>query len=250
MRTPDEENFEEAVAQAYRAWTPTVVPPHLVKLFSDPPSTPFGHLLATLRSFSEQPPHVLPLSATLPDMKTDTNSYVHLQNLYRAQAAEDRKRFRSLLRDPVDSELVDLFVKNAHGVQLLKGARYGALDATPEKLIDLLCRQPREAATHLAFSALDAWQSSHPGQIGGPTESELHERVTALKLGAELGEKEISDAVGEIARAPTADLPNVAAFLGGVVAQEAIKMITRQYIPLNGYCVIDLVDTWTGVLPS
>jgi len=51
-------------------------------------------------------------------------------------------------------------------------------------------------------------------------------------------------------RAPTADLPNVAAFLGGIVAQEVIKMITKQYIPVNGYCVIDLVDTWTGVLPS
>ena len=51
-------------------------------------------------------------------------------------------------------------------------------------------------------------------------------------------------------RAPTADLPNVAAFLGGIVAQEAIKMITKQYIPVNGYCVIDLVDTWTGVLAS
>jgi NEDD8-activating enzyme E1 regulatory subunit len=49
-------------------------------------------------------------------------------------------------------------------------------------------------------------------------------------------------------RAPTAELPNVAAFLGGMVAQEAIKMITRQYIPVNGYLVIDLVDTWTGVL--
>jgi amyloid beta precursor protein binding protein 1 len=135
-RTPDEENFEEAVAQAYRAWTPTVAPSHLVELFADmsTPSTPFGHLLATLRSFLEQPPHVLPLSATLPDMKSDTESYVRLQNLYRTQAAEDRERFRSLLHAPVETELVDLFVKNAHGVQLLKGARYGALDAAPEKL--------------------------------------------------------------------------------------------------------------------
>ena len=81
----------------------------------------------------------------------------------------------------------------------------------------------------------------------------------------ELGRSEIADAVGEMyvfwiclratgadddysVRAPTADLPNVAAFLGGIVAQEAIKMITKQYIPVNGYCVIDLVDTWTGVL--
>jgi len=135
-RTADEENFEEAVAQAYRAWTPTATPPHLVELFADvtAPSTPFGQLLAALRSFSEQPPHVFPLSATLPDMKSDTESYVRLQNLYRTQAAEDRERFRSLLRDPVEPELVDLFVKNTHGVQLLKGARYGALDAAPEKL--------------------------------------------------------------------------------------------------------------------
>jgi NEDD8-activating enzyme E1 regulatory subunit len=50
------------------------------------------------------------------------------------------------------------------------------------------------------------------------------------------------------ARAPTADLPNVAAFLGGLVAQEAIKMITKQYVPVNGYCVVDLIDTWTGVV--
>ncbi|KAI9438473.1 hypothetical protein H4582DRAFT_1814429 [Lactarius indigo] len=248
-RTPDEENFEEAVAQAYRAWTPTVVPPHLVGLFGGTtiPSTPFGHLLAALQSFSDRSPHVLPLSATLPDMKSDTENYVRLQN-YRTQAAEEREQFRALLRVPVQTELVDLFVKNAHGVQLLSGVCYGALDATPEKLSEFLLT--REVATHLALSALDAWRASPPRQIGGPTESELHEHIASLVAGAGLGEKEISDAVGEIVRAPTADLPNVAAFLGGIVAQEAIKMITRQYIPVNGYCVIDLVDTWTGILPS
>ena len=50
------------------------------------------------------------------------------------------------------------------------------------------------------------------------------------------------------ARAPTADLPNTAAFLGGMVAQEAIKMITKQYVPIESYCVVDLVETWTGVI--
>ena len=50
------------------------------------------------------------------------------------------------------------------------------------------------------------------------------------------------------ARAPTADLPNMAAFLGGLVAQEAINVITEQYVPLNGYCVVDLIDSWTGVV--
>lgn len=131
-RTPDEENFDEAVAQAYRAWTPTDVPPHLIELFSDMsrPSTPFGHLLEALRLFLECPPHVLPLSATLPDMKSDTEGYVRLQNLYRTQAAEEFRQFRAFLRVFIDDGLVNLFVKNAHAVQLLKGARYGTLDAT------------------------------------------------------------------------------------------------------------------------
>ena len=94
-RNSEEENFDEAIAQAYRAWTPTVTPPHLIELFTDKTttSTPFGHLLAALRLFTEQSPHVLPLSATLPDMKSDTEGYVRLQNLFRAQAAEELEQF-------------------------------------------------------------------------------------------------------------------------------------------------------------
>ena len=33
-----------------------------------------------------------------------------------------------------------------------------------------------------------------------------------------------------------------------MVAQETIKVITKQYVPVKGYCIIDLVDTWTGVI--
>ncbi|KAF8273387.1 hypothetical protein EI94DRAFT_1715778 [Lactarius quietus] len=230
-RNPDEENFDEAVAQAYRAWTPTDVPSHLVELFSamSRPLTPFGHLLEALRLFSERPSHVLPLNATLPDMKSDTEGYVRLQNLYRTQAAEELEQFRALLQVSIDDGLVNLFVKNAHAVQLLKGTRYGTLDTA--ELAAYLGSHPKEAATHLALSALDAWRSSCTGQSGGPTESELRELISDLVPGVDIVEKEISDAVGEVARAPTADLPNVAAFLGGIVAQEAIKMITKQYIP-------------------
>lgn len=32
------------------------------------------------------------------------------------------------------------------------------------------------------------------------------------------------------------------------MAQETIKMITRQYVPVKGYCIVDLVDSWTGCL--
>jgi amyloid beta precursor protein binding protein 1 len=50
------------------------------------------------------------------------------------------------------------------------------------------------------------------------------------------------------ARSPTADLPTTAAFLGGLVAQEVIKMITKQYVPITGYCVVDLITSKILVL--
>ena len=58
--------------------------------------------------------------------------------------------------------------------------------------------QTKETATHLAISALDVWKSSPLRQTGGPTESELCEHIAALVPGADLGGKEISDAIGEM----------------------------------------------------
>ena len=49
-------------------------------------------------------------------------------------------------------------------------------------------------------------------------------------------------------RSPTAELPTTAALLGGFIAQEAIKLITRQYVPVDGVCVIDLISSSTGTI--
>lgn len=75
------------------------IPSDVQALFSLPPlasssgAAPQRHatfhaLLDTLADFTKDPsgPGTLPLSATLPDMKSDTESYVRLQNLYRQWA--------------------------------------------------------------------------------------------------------------------------------------------------------------------
>jgi hypothetical protein len=49
-------------------------------------------------------------------------------------------------------------------------------------------------------------------------------------------------------RAPTAELPTTAALMGGLVAQEAIKVITRQYVPVDGTCVVDLIASTTTTI--
>jgi amyloid beta precursor protein binding protein 1 len=135
-RKPDEENFDEALAQAYRAWTPTTLPSHLTALFSTlpdtlPPRAPhFSHLLLALKQFTAQNGGHLPVVGKVPDMKADTRQYVALQRLYRATAATDAAKFRALLNPAagVSDEVVDLFLKNAHAVQRLQGTQWGALD--------------------------------------------------------------------------------------------------------------------------
>ncbi|KAJ3477723.1 hypothetical protein NLI96_g10270 [Meripilus lineatus] len=278
----DEENFEEAEAQAVRLWREVGVPSDISSLFSlspleDPPQAPssqqaqhspshsvaangvprqqhnaiFHALLRTLEKFVADPEGsgCLPLTSTLPDMKTDTESYVKLQRLYKNRSREENARFKELLKVQypdlqIDESLVDLFVKNAHHIKLLRGKRWGAWEEDRASVGSALEFMTRETATHLALSALSTLQSKGIDVTVGALTAEIQQYVG---LGVELpGEVEV--AVGEVARSPTADLPNTAAFLGGMIAQEAIKMITKQYVPVNGYCVVDLVDTWTGIV--
>lgn len=257
----DEENFEEAEAQAYRCAIATTVPSEISSLFSHPAlsapltptSPPFFLLLAALKKFTEQPPHVLPLTSTLPDMRADTKNYIHLQKLYKKQADDEKTAFKGYLKEVLGGEegvvedaMVDTFVKNVHQLKILKGKKWGALDKEKTLLAQELSNAPNHASTHLAMSALLHYHAQSPDT--DPTLEQLRTVAHSL-VGQDVQLPEEFDVVaGEIARTPTAELPNTAAFLGGMVAQEAIKMITKQYVPITGYCVIDLVETSTAIV--
>lgn len=261
-RKIDEENFDEAFAQAYRTWTETAVPSDISALFNDealqqpltslsPHSAVFFHLVAALKKFTAEPPHTLPLSSTLPDMKADTNGYIHLQTLYKQQAEAEKARFKSLIGQElaIDDDTIDGFVKNVHGLRLLRGKPFGALDKDQTALASALLGAPREVATHLAMSALSVvLAQGSPKDITVERLRSQVDLITGPLKWPEEAEQSLKAALGELARAPTAELPNTAAFLGGLVAQEAIKLITRQYVPVKGYCVIDLIGSWTGII--
>lgn len=42
-------------------------------------------------------------------------------------------------------------------------------------------------------------------------------------------------------RANGSELATTAAFLGGIVAQEVIKLLTAQYVPLDNTVIVDLI---------
>ncbi|KAG8913827.1 hypothetical protein FRC01_004365, partial [Tulasnella sp. 417] len=277
----DEENFDEAFAQAYKAWTNTIVPSEVEALFNDPStknltadSDPFFHLVHALQVYTSQPPHTLPLSATLPDMKSDTKSYIHLQRLYKEQAAEDKARFTDILRGieaggagagsgSVALGMVDDFVKNAHALRLIRGKKWTGLADDVEALTMAREMAPSALATHLSLCALYAFEGKN-GRLPKPGDASDLEEMTAwvkdrltasgwapepesedsAMTGADEDEEplpkeitlweHVTNAIGEVSRAPAAELPTTAALMGGMVAQEVIKVITKQYIPING----------------
>lgn len=95
----------------------------------DSSRSPFFHLLAALKEYTENSDtHTLPLTSTLPDMKSDTHNYIHLQRLYKTRAEEEKQIFKSHLRVPVDDAMVDSFVKNAHALVVLRGKPWGTFD--------------------------------------------------------------------------------------------------------------------------
>ncbi|SPO25263.1 related to auxin-resistance protein [Ustilago trichophora] len=57
----------------------------------------------------------------------------------------------------------------------------------------------------------------------------------------------IQDSVKELVRSGDASLPPTTALLGGVVAQEAIKLITKQYVPADNTVIYDGIQQAIGV---
>lgn len=49
-------------------------------------------------------------------------------------------------------------------------------------------------------------------------------------------------------RAGNSDLPQISALMGGLVSQEAIKLVTRQYVPLNATCIFNGIRSGTGII--
>ncbi|KAI0079164.1 hypothetical protein K474DRAFT_1689972 [Panus rudis PR-1116 ss-1] len=275
----DEENFEEAETQAWRMWSETPVPSDIKALFDltplEQPSTSsqqhqlngsssrphqlnpeFHALIKTLQKFVNAPDGTghLPLTSSLPDIRTDTESYVRLQKMYKEWSNVEAAKVKDLLRTTypdmrIDDNMVNLFIKNVHHIKVLRGKKFGSWDENQENVAQSLQFAPLETATHLALNALSTLLARNPDPTSVTAEALTAEIQQVVGQSVQLP-TEVENAVGEIARAPTSELPNTAAFLGGMVAQEAIKMITKQYVPVNGYCVVDLVDSKTGLLQN
>ena len=108
---------------------------------------------------------------------------------------------------------------------------------------------PAFIAFQILDSVVDEIQSSGQEENLSVDDSGLWnshtQRILTLLNGANgdgIGEdakQQITDAIQELRRAEGGELHNISSLAGGLVAQEALKVLTRQYVPLDNTCVFD-----------
>jgi amyloid beta precursor protein binding protein 1 len=249
-------------------------------------STPeFWVLAAALVAFvGAEGGGALPLEGSIPDMTASTDAYVALQRLYAARAAADVEAveahaaaiLRAAGRQPgaIPRDAVRLFCKNAAHLAVVRysplAQEVGVPGAAANSAALLAARgaalgralaaedaQRSNAVLYVLLRAADRFASQY-GRFPGAYDSELEEDVSRLKAAAvgvlaEYGPSAAGtalpdDLVSEMCRFGAAELHCVAAVVGGIAAQEAIKLITHQFVPLGAPLIYNAIESTTSVL--
>ena len=224
---------------------------------------------------------VLPLPGSLPDMKAVSADYIELQNIYKTKArqefAEVLISVRSFEKElgrasPIDEKDVEAFCKGAAFVKKVEGVpiKDYYLPSAPisKQRGKLVCREVQDETSlipiYIAFQAYDGYVNSldheradppKPEEVIRSMETNAHHiiQASAIAVGdkpeqetgaAPLGEN-FSKVIPELGRAAGSELHNISALTGGMVAQEVIKVITKQYIPVDNVCVFDGITSKT-----
>ncbi len=244
-----EANFIQATNSVHRAIQKTEVPGSLISLFNSPqsmsPDSIFWLLVKTLKNFVKSHDNCLPLLGTLPDMVSDTENYIKLQSLYKAKAAQDRTDFiheyealtgRSVT--PMDVEYITLFCKNCLALHVTKGSK----QLTSPSLMAQLEEEPVVIYYGLMMvqKFIDVYK----------TLPSIDNLDAFIALFVEIYSHKPSDVVmnvfKQILSHPTSSYHNTASLIGGVGSQEALKLLTSQYIPLDNVFIYDGVHSITN----
>ncbi|KAH3760400.1 NEDD8-activating enzyme E1 regulatory subunit [Pelomyxa schiedti] len=265
----DELNFQEAHASAYRAWATTSIPSDVRQIFADPKCSPtssevseFWIVSKALKEFVDSE-GTLPLIGSVPDLTTTTDHFVTLQKLYQEKAEQDAQTvakhvdslleslgpLRGKLRIPLDT--VRIYCKNAYNLKVLR-YRLGNEDFSHLGQIDDSCSS---ILWYCGLHAVDSFSSKFhrlPGAFDDQIEADIGELRKCFNL--VLGERGLKagqptdDILYELCRYGGSELHTVSAFIGGVAAQELVKVVTRHFVPLSGIFLYNGITCTGSVL--
>ncbi|XP_041048459.1 NEDD8-activating enzyme E1 regulatory subunit isoform X1 [Carcharodon carcharias] len=257
----DEENFDEAIKNVNTALNPTKIPSNVQELFKDERCTnintqspPFWILTRAVKQFVEKEGlGSLPVRGTIPDMIADSTRFIRLQNVYREKAKEDAsvisdyvtEILESIGRPPetISEKDIWLFCRNAAFLRLVRcrslAEEFNAETTNKDQIASCMENLDSEMVLYIMLRAVDCFHRQH-GRYPGVYNNQVEEDIGKLKScvvsllqdwGVSVSVKD--DYIHEFCRYGASEPHAVASFLGGAAAQEAIKIITRQFVPFN-----------------
>uniref|UniRef100_A0A671MRY0 NEDD8-activating enzyme E1 regulatory subunit n=1 Tax=Sinocyclocheilus anshuiensis TaxID=1608454 RepID=A0A671MRY0_9TELE len=259
----DEENFEEAIKNVNTALNPTKVPSATEDIFnaeqcenitSQSPS--FWLIAHGVRDFVRNEGNgKLPVRGTIPDMIADSDKFIKLQNVYRDKAMKDAavvsKHVEALLQSvgkvfTVGTEMCGVLCPTGKNAAFLRVVRcrslaeeYSVDTFNKDEITSCMYSTDSEMVLYLMLRSVDRFYQQH-SRYPGVYNYQVEEDINKLKLCVNSLLQEYSlnvnvkdDYIHEFCRYGAAEPHMVAAFLGGSAAQEAIKIITHQFVPFN-----------------
>ncbi|TQN67580.1 NEDD8-activating enzyme E1 regulatory subunit [Colletotrichum shisoi] len=252
-----EENFEEAVAAVLKTILPPSLPSAVKQVFEythandSVAKSTFWVIADAVRDFYERH-QCLPVPGGLPDMKAQSSVYIELQNIYKAKARKDAAEVLASVRqkpggEGVDPAEVELFCKNAAFVKLVVPASGGTEQlrtvAEQEFANDEMAKEGV-----LPLSLLPVYLALRSrSHAGTASPDDILAKIQSLVPGT-IDNERLAQAAQEVSRAGGGELHNVSAVTGGMVAQETIKIITNQYVPIESTCVFDGIASRCQIL--
>ncbi|KIW11805.1 hypothetical protein PV08_09077 [Exophiala spinifera] len=247
-----EENYDEACAAVLKSITSPPIGSGCKEMMSmasctniTKDSANFWVVAKAIKQFYET--HgVLPLPGSLPDMKATSSEYIKLQSLYktkaRADVAEVTQAVRQLEKDlsrtrPIEDSEIEAFCKNASHVRVLTNPNNDPVPALRLALGDV------KTLARLPALVENDWEGMLPVFVA--LNSAMVD-TSALSSDEEVQES-YANAVKEVDRVKGGELHNISSVLGGMAAQEAIKLLTRQYVPVDGTCVFDGIRSKSAI---
>ncbi|KAL0933055.1 ThiF family protein [Colletotrichum truncatum] len=252
-----EENFEEAVAAVLKTISPPALPAAVKQVFDykhtdeSEANSSFWIIAAAVRDFYEKH-QCLPVPGGLPDMKSQSNIYIKLQNIYKAKARQDSAEVLDFVRQKpgggsVEPAEVDMFCKNAAFIKLVIPAN-GDVDQLRSVAEQEFANDELAKDGAMPLSLLPIYLALHAtSYTATATPDDIISSIQKLLPGVSENER-IVQAAQEVSRAGGGELHNISTVAGGMVAQETIKIITNQYVPIENTCIFDGIGSRCQVL--
>ncbi|TAQ85456.1 hypothetical protein B7494_g6239 [Chlorociboria aeruginascens] len=269
-----EENYDEAAAAVNRSIVLPSLRDEVKEVFAYIPNdeeakSSFWVIASAVKEFYEKN-KALPLPGSVPDMKAQSSVYVQLQNIYKAKARQDIAEVLEIVRahpqgKDIEATQVETFCKNAASITLIRGSNSGQDSAHMQVLASktfssmygslLIQVQEKEREndkmaplTSMPLSLLPIYLSlSAISHVSTASSKDILATIDRTVPDASLDPHQVQ-ITEEVARAKGGELHNISALTGGMVAQEVIKIITEQYIPIDNTCIFDGVSSHTQVL--